>query len=103
MEMTEWAPTLAVPVSPERDHIRGPQNAAVTLLEYGDYQCPFCGAAHLLVAAVRPTLGARFQFVFRTFPLTRVPRMAEPAAEAAEAAGAQGKFWAMHGTLYENQ
>jgi protein-disulfide isomerase len=103
MEMTEWAPTLAAPVSPERDHIRGPPNAAVTLLEYGDYQCPFCGAAHLIVAEVRRQMGDTLQFVFRHFPLTTVHPMAEPAAEAAEAAGAQGKFWAMHDTLYENQ
>jgi protein-disulfide isomerase len=103
MSMTEWAPSLAVPVSPERDHIRGPKDAAVSLVEYGDYQCPYCGAAHPIVAEVRRQMGDDLQFVFRHFPLTTIHPMAHPAAEAAEAAGAQGKFWAMHDTLYENQ
>jgi protein-disulfide isomerase len=103
MNMTEWAPTLAVPVSPKRDHIRGPQKAAVTLLEYGDYQCPYCGAAHPIVAEVQRQMGDDLQFVFRHFPLTTLHPMAEPAAEAAETAGAQGHFWAMHDMLYDNQ
>src|SRR3982074_3810532 len=103
MEMTEWAPPLAGPVSPERDHIRGPQNAAVTLLEYGDYQCPFCGAAHLIVAEVSRQMGDTLQFVFRHFPLTTVHPMAEPVAEAPQRVGHQGKLWLMPDTLYENQ
>jgi protein-disulfide isomerase len=103
MGMTLWQPVLKVPVSPERDHIRGPADAPVTLLEYGDYQCPFCGEAHSIVAAVRQQMGERLRFVFRHFPLTTVHPYAELAAEAAEAAGAQRKFWPMHDLLYENQ
>jgi protein-disulfide isomerase len=103
MQMTQWAPSLAVPVSPQRDHIRGPDNAPAVLLEYGDYQCPYCGAAHPIVNAVRQEMGNDLQFVFRHFPLITVHPLAEPAAEAAEAAGAQGKFWEMHDMLYENQ
>jgi protein-disulfide isomerase len=103
MSMTVWQPVLKVPVSPERDHIRGPLDAPVTLLEYGDYECPFCGMAHPIVAAVRQQMGEQLRFVFRHFPLTTVHPYAELAAEAAEAAGAQKKFWPMHDTLYENQ
>jgi protein-disulfide isomerase len=103
MKMTEWEPSLAVPVSPKRDHIRGPQKAAVTLVEYGDYQCPYCAAAHGIVAEVQQRMGDGLQFVFRHFPLVTVHPMAEPAAEAAEAAGAQGRFWDMNDMLYDNQ
>ena len=103
MSMTTWKPALRLPVSPERDHIRGPLDAPVTLLEYGDYECPYCGAAHAVVTAVCEAMGDQLQFVFRHFPLTTVHPHAELAAEAAEAAGAQRKFWAMHDTLYENQ
>jgi len=103
MSMTTWKPALRLPVSPERDHIRGPLDAPVTLLEYGDYECPYCGAAHAIVTAVCEAMGDQLQFVFRHFPLTTVHPHAELAAEAAEAAGAQRKFWAMHDTLYENQ
>jgi protein-disulfide isomerase len=102
-DMSIWGPTLRLPVSPQRDHIRGPINAPITLIEYGDYQCPFCGAAHPIVQSVRQTMGERMRFVFRHFPLTTVHPFAELAAEAAEAAGAQKKFWPMHDTLYENQ
>jgi protein-disulfide isomerase len=73
------------------------------LLEYGDYQCPFCGAAYPIVKEVQAQLGDRLRFVFRNFPITTSHPRAEQAAEAAEAAGAQGKFWEMHDTLYENQ
>jgi protein-disulfide isomerase len=93
---------LAVPVS-KRDHIRGPFNAPATLLEYGDYECPFCAEAHFVVQAVQAALGDQMRFVFRNFPLTNVHPHAERAAEAAEAAGAQGKFWEMHDILFENQ
>src|SRR5207253_9541127 len=78
---------------PERDHIRGPVTAPITLLEYGDYECPYCGAAHPIVHEVRRRMGKRLCFVYRHFPLTNVHPHAEPAAEAAEAAGAQGRFW----------
>jgi protein-disulfide isomerase len=103
MDMTEWAPALALPVSPGRDHIRGAENAAVVLLEYGDYQCSYCGAAHPVVKAIQQEMGADLQFVFRQFPLSTLHPMAESAAEAAEAAGAQGKFWDLHDMIYENQ
>jgi protein-disulfide isomerase len=101
MNVSLWEPTL--PVSPARDHIRGPVDAPVTLLEYGDYECPYCGAAHPIVNEVREPMGDRLRFVFRHFPLTTVHPYAELAAEAAEAAGAQRKYWAMHDMLYENQ
>jgi protein-disulfide isomerase len=93
---------LTVPV-PGRDHIQGPIDASLKFLEYGDYECPFCGAAHPVVKAIRQHLGDDLCFAFRNFPLTNVHPHAEHAAEAAEAAGAQGHFWEMHDTLYENQ
>lgn len=93
---------LAVPVS-RRDHIQGPVDAPLTLLEYGDYECPFCGQAYLAVKAVQQSLGERLRFVFRNFPLTNAHPHAEHAAEAAEAAGTRGRFWEMHDLLFENQ
>jgi len=75
----------------------------VTLVEYGDYQCEHCGAAYPVIKAVQEAMGEDLRFVFRNFPLTEAHPDAELAAEAAEAAGSQGKFWEMHDTLYENQ
>lgn len=86
-----------------RDHIQGPIGAAIALVEYGDYECPYCGAAYPLVKAIQKRLGDRLCFVFRNFPLANMHPHALHAAEAAEAAGAQGKFWEMHDTLFENQ
>jgi protein-disulfide isomerase len=94
--------TLSLDVSP-RDHVQGPAGAPVTLLEYGDYQCPYCGAAHPVVKALQRHLGDNLRFAFRHFPLSTIHEYAEQAAESAEAAGAQGKFWEMHDTLFENQ
>jgi len=94
---------LAVPVSEERDHIIGPNAAPITLLEYGDYECPYCGKAYYVVKDLELRAGNLMRFVFRNFPLTTVHPHAERAAEAAEAAGAQGKFWEMRDLLYENQ
>jgi len=94
---------LAVPVSEDRDHIWGPRAAPVTLVEYGDYECPYCGQAYYVVKELEQRAGNLMRFVFRNFPLTTVHPHAERAAEAAEAAGAQGKFWEMHDLLYENQ
>jgi Na+/H+ antiporter NhaA len=92
---------LAEDVDPERDHIRGPQHAAVTVVEYGDFQCPYCGRAE---PAVRAILGdADVRFVWRHLPLTDVHPDAELAAQAAEAAGAQGRFWEMHDLLLAHQ
>lgn len=98
----ETAPKLVLPVG-KRDHIRGPETAPVTLVEYGDYECPHCGAAHRIVKQLEEMVGDKLRFVFRHFPLTQIHPHAQLAAEAAEAAGAQGKFWEMHDTLFENQ
>jgi protein-disulfide isomerase len=103
MSTTEWEAVLATPVSEERDHIQGPPDAPVTLLEYGDYECPYCGAAYSIIKDVQARMGDRLRFVFRNFPITTSHAHAEQAAEAAEAAGAQGRFWEMHDLLYENQ
>jgi protein-disulfide isomerase len=94
--------TLKVPVSVE-DHIQGPENAAVTLVEYGDYECPHCGRAYPIVQLVQKHFGSRLRFVFRNFPLSEMHPNAEFAAETAEFAGANGKFWEMHDLLFENQ
>src|SRR4051794_36994304 len=93
---------LTLPVS-ERDHIQGAAGAAVTLVEYGDYECPYCGQAYPIVKEAQRRLGERLRFVFRNFPLTQAHPHAEHAAEAAEAAAAQGTFWAMHDALFEHQ
>jgi protein-disulfide isomerase len=75
----------------------------VTLLEYGDYECPYCGAAYPILKQVQARMGDRLRFVFRNFPITTSHPHGEQAAEAAEAAAAQGKFWEMHDHLYEHQ
>ena len=93
---------LTPPVS-ARDHAQGPADAPVTLVEYGDYECPHCGRAYPIVKAVQRSLGNELRFVFRNFPLTRSHEHAEHAAEMAEAAGHVGKFWEMHDLLFENQ
>jgi len=85
------------------DHVQGSAKAPVTLVEYGDYECPYCGEAYAIVKALQERLGDQLRFVFRNFPLSQAHTHAEHAAEAAEAAGAQGKFWEMHDMLYENQ
>jgi len=87
----------------DHDHVQGPASAPVTLVEYGDYQCPYCGQAYPIVKRLQSEMGDKLRFVFRNFPLTQVHEHAEHAAEAAEAAAAQGKFWEMHDALYENQ
>ena len=103
MSTTQWQATLTLPVSDDRDHIQGPADAPVTLVEYGDYECPYCGAAYPIVKEVQARMGERLRFVFRNFPITTSHPHAEQAAEAAEAAGGQGRFWEMHDVLYENQ
>jgi protein-disulfide isomerase len=92
---------LAVPVT-DRDHSRGSQNAPVTLVEYGDFECPHCGRAHPLVEGVRRYMGDNLRFVYRHFPLAEAHPHAQHAAEASEAAGAQGKFWEMYDILFEH-
>jgi protein-disulfide isomerase len=99
---THFAPKLVLPVS-ERDHIRGGANAPVTLVEYGDYQCPYCGEANPIVDEICAELGDQLRFVFRNFPLNEMHPHAEHAAEIAEAAAAHNKFWEMHDTLYAHQ
>jgi protein-disulfide isomerase len=94
--------SLTIPVSAD-DHIQGPPEAPVILVEYGDYECPYCGAAYPLVKTIVKRLGPKLRFVFRNMPLNQMHPNAELAAEAAEAAGAQGKFWEMHDALYEHQ
>jgi protein-disulfide isomerase len=94
---------LVVGVNEERDHIRGRRKAPLTLVEYGDFECPHCGAAHPVVEAVRRRLGDQMRFVYRHFPLVNIHPHAQPAAEAAEAAGAQDRFWEMHDLLFEHQ
>ncbi len=85
------------------DHAEGPVDAPLTLVEYGDYQCPYCGAAYPVVKELQKTLGKKLRFVFRNFPLTQVHPYALIAAKAAEAAALQGKFWEMHDLLFEEQ
>ncbi len=94
--------TLTPPVS-ARDHAAGLADAPLTLVEYGDYQCPYCGAAYPVVKRLQKTLGKKMQFVFRNFPLTQMHVYALIAAETAEAAALQGKFWEMHDLLFEQQ
>src|SRR5882672_6720245 len=90
---------LSVPVSERRDHIRGNPSGEVTLLEYGDFECPYCGQAYPIVEKLLQEMGDEIRFVFRHFPLTQIHPDAQLAAEAAEAAAAQGKFWEMHDAL----
>jgi protein-disulfide isomerase len=93
---------LAVPVDPRRDHVRGPESAPVTLVEYGDLECPFCGQAEPVVRELLADFGD-LRYVWRHLPLNDVHPRAQIAAEAAEAAGAQGRFWEMHDLLLAHQ
>ncbi|TCS32592.1 protein-disulfide isomerase [Paucimonas lemoignei] len=93
---------LKVPVTSD-DHVQGDPKAPVTLVEYGDYQCPYCGAAHVVVKLLQQHYGKDLRFVFRNFPLTQLHPEAAPAAETAEFAGAHGQYWEAHDALYENQ
>src|SRR5437667_9488184 len=100
---TYEAPKLLIPVDNSRDHIQGDPKALLTVVEYGDYQCPFCGAAYPEVKKVQKEVGSKLRFVFRNFPLTNVHEFARVAAQTAEAASAQGKFWERRDCLYEHQ
>jgi protein-disulfide isomerase len=84
------------------EHVRGPQDAALTLIEYGDFQCPYCARAHAGLTALADEVGG-IRLVYRHLPLADFHPLAELAAEAAEAAGSQGKFWDMHDLLFEQQ
>jgi protein-disulfide isomerase len=94
--------TLTPPVG-ERDHTAGPEHAPVTLVEYGDFECPYCGMAYPIVKAAQQRLGDQLRLVFRNFPLREIHPHAPHAAEAAESAGAQGKYWEMHDAIFEHQ
>ena len=102
MSRRDAAAALMLPVG-KRDHIQGPVDAPVTLVEYGDYECPHCKRAYPIVKEIQRRMGRRLRFVFRNFPLRESHAHAQHAAEAAEAAGAQGKFWEMHDRLFERQ
>lgn len=93
---------LKNPVGSE-DHIQGDRDAPCTLVEYGDYECPHCRAAHPVIKRVERHFGKRLCFAFRNFPLTQIHANAESAAETAEFAANEGKFWEMHDLLFENQ
>lgn len=94
--------SLRVPVN-EHDHIQGDATAPCTLVEYGDYECSYCGHAHPIVKRVQKRFGKRMRFVFRNFPLSEMHPHAESAAETAEFASSKYKFWEMHDLLFENQ
>ncbi len=93
---------LTAPVS-ERDHSQGPANAAVTLVQYGDYECPYTRQSTTGVRAIQQQLGDKLRFVYRNFPLVQIHPYALHSAETAEAADAQGKFWEMHDYIFHHQ
>ena len=95
---THLTPPLA-----DRDHVLGPADAPASLVEYGDFECPYCGSAYPIVASILRRMGDSIRFAYRHFPLTQVHPHAQHAAEMAEAAGSGGKFWAMHDMLFQNQ
>jgi protein-disulfide isomerase len=93
---------LTRPIGPD-DHTMGPPDAPYQLLEYGDYECPYCGAAYPIVKSIQRRLGDSLLFAFRHFPLAQIHPHAEQAAEIAEAAGERDRFWPMHDMLFSNQ
>lgn len=95
--------TYLTPPVGDRDHVLGPAEAPVTLVEYGDYECPYCGMAYPIVVSILERMGDSIRFAYRHFPLTQLHPLAQHAAEMAEAADSRGNFWAMHAMLYKNQ
>jgi protein-disulfide isomerase len=93
---------LQIPVT-KKDHLQGDENARVMLVEYGDYECPHCGHAYPIVKQLQQHFGQQLAFVFRNFPLAEIHPYAESAAESAEFAAANERFWEMHDGIYENQ
>ena len=85
------------------DHVQGPLDAGIQLVEYGDFECPYCGEAYPELKAVQQAMGDSLCFAFRNFPLSNAHPHAERAAEFAEAAATIDRFWEMHDLLYENQ
>lgn len=100
--MADETDLLLLPIH-ENDHARGPASAALTMVEYGDYECPGCGRAFVTLEKFFAELGDGLRLVYRHYPYGKLHPNAAKAAEAAEAAGAQGKFWQMHDTLFQNQ
>jgi protein-disulfide isomerase len=94
---------LTVPVNIGTDHVRGSIDAPITIVEYGDYECPYTGMAYPVVKEIMRRFDEKIYFVFRNFPLREIHPHAQHAAEAAEAAAAQDKFWQMHDYLFEHQ
>ncbi len=86
-----------------KDHVQGNANAAIELVEFGDYECPHCGRAYPIIKRIQQKMGDKLKFVFRNFPLAEIHPHATHAAIAAEAAAMQNKFWEMHDAIYENQ
>ncbi|WP_316759292.1 DsbA family protein [Pedobacter aquatilis] len=95
--------SILKPEISNQDHIQGADSAAISIVEFGDYQCPHCGDAHPIMKEIEDVFGSQIKFVFRNFPLQSSHELALPAAIAAEAAAMQGKFWEMHDALFENQ
>ncbi|MGA9343316.1 MAG: thioredoxin domain-containing protein, partial [Rhodanobacteraceae bacterium] len=93
---------MKVPVGPQ-DHAQGPADAPVTLVEYGDYQCPYCGEAYSVVRELQEQFGDDLRFVYRNFPLEQLHPNAMSAAATAEFAGDHGQFWQVHDALFEHQ
>jgi protein-disulfide isomerase len=93
---------LLLPIRPV-DHVQGPEDAPYTLVEYGDYECPDCGRLYVILRDLQKDIASQLRVVFRHYPRSGVHHHAQQAAEAAEAAGAQGKFWEMHALLFERQ
>ena len=93
---------LTIPVGP-KDHVQGNLDAACSLVEYGDYECPHCGRAYPILKRLQAHFGGRICFVYRNFPLNETHPNAEGAAETAEFAAVHGKFWEMHDLLFEHQ
>jgi protein-disulfide isomerase len=96
-------PSKLIPPVSERDHIQGPLQAPLELLEFGDYQCPHCGVAYSMIKQIQKKLGKRLKFIFRNFPLSEAHPDAFQAAVATEAAAKQNRFWEMHDILFEHQ
>jgi protein-disulfide isomerase len=95
--------SMLKPEVSSKDHIQGKKNAPIELVEFGDYECPYCGQAQPMIKRIQEELGDDLKFVFRNFPLTQVHAHAFNAAIATEIAASQGMFWEMHDILFENQ
>src|SRR5689334_14746367 len=92
-----------IPAVNSKDHIAGKPGALIELVEYGDYECPYCGRAYPIVKYIQQNLGNDIKFVFRNFPLSKIHPHAFSAAVATEAASQQNRFWEMHDIIFENQ